>query len=89
MFKIMNRIIDIRPTKDKIAEIERKQNFTSDWFEESLQEMADWVETKWQHQYRLLAQQYAEAVGIRDIRIAELKEKLRETTDRLNEYLDA
>ena len=82
-------MIDIRPTKDKIAEIERKQNFTSDWFEESLQEMADLVETKWQHQYRLLAQQYAEAVGIRDIRIAELKEKLRETTDRLNEYLDA
>lgn len=74
---------------EKIAEIERKQQLTSDWFEESLQEMADWVETKWQHQYRLLAQQYAEAVGIRDIRIAELKEKLRETTDRLNEYLDA
>lgn len=74
---------------EKIAEIERKQQFTSDWFEESLQEMADWVETKWQRQYRLLAQQYAEAVGIRDIRIAELKEKLRETTDRLNEYLDA
>lgn len=84
----MSRIIDIRPTKDKIAEIEEKQNFSADWFEESLQEMADWVEAKWQYQYRLLAQQYTEAVGIMDIRIAELKEKLREMTDSRREYLD-
>ena len=32
---------------EKIAEIERKQNFTSDWFEESLQEMADFVKAKY------------------------------------------
>lgn len=32
---------------EKIAEIERKQNFTSDWFEESLQEMADFVKSKY------------------------------------------
>lgn len=32
---------------DKIAEIERKQHFTSDWFEESLQEMADFVKYKY------------------------------------------
>lgn len=84
----MDRIIDIRPTKDKIAEIEKKQNFSSDWFEESLQEMADWVETKWQHEYGKLAMQYTEAISIRDMRIAELKEKLREMTDSRREYLD-
>ena len=32
---------------EKIAEIERKQNFTSDWFEKSLQEMADFVKAKY------------------------------------------
>ncbi len=32
---------------EKIAEIECKQNFTSDWFEESLQEMADFVKAKY------------------------------------------
>lgn len=32
---------------EKIAEIERKQQFTSDWFEESLQEMADFVKSKY------------------------------------------
>ena len=32
---------------EKIAEIERKQSFTSDWFEESLQEMADFVKAKY------------------------------------------
>lgn len=84
----MDRIIDIRPTKDKIAEIEKKQYFSADWFEESLQEMADWVETKWQHEYGKLAMQYTEAIGIRDMRIAELKEKLREMTDSRREFLD-
>lgn len=73
---------------EKIAEIEREQNFTSDWFEESLQEMADWVEAKWQYEYGKLAMQYTEAIGIRDMRIAELKEKLREITDSRREYLD-
>ena len=84
----MDRIIDIRPTKDKIAEIEAKQNLSSDWFEESLQEMADWVETKWQHEYGKLAQQYTDAISIRDMQIAELKEKLREIADSRREYLD-
>ena len=84
----MNKIIDIRPTKDKIAEIEEKQNFSSDWFEESLQEMADWVETKWRHEYGKLAQQYTDAISIRDMQIAELKEKLREIADSRREYLD-
>ena len=32
---------------EKISEIERKQDFTSDWFEESLQEMADFVKAKY------------------------------------------
>ena len=32
---------------EKIAEIKRKKNFTSDWFEESLQEMADFVKSKY------------------------------------------
>ena len=32
---------------EKIAEIERKQNFTSDWFVESLAEMADFVKAKY------------------------------------------
>ena len=84
----MDRIIDIRPTKDKIAEIESKQNFSSDWFEESLQEMADWIEAKWQHEYGKLAMQYSEAIGIRDMQIAELKDKLREIADSRREYLD-
>lgn len=82
----MGRIIDIRPTKDKIAEIEEKQNFSSDWFEESLQEMADWVETKWLHEYGKLAQQYTDAISIRDMRIAELEEKLREIMDKQGIY---
>lgn len=84
----MDMVIDIRPTKDKIAEIEKKQDFSADWFEESLQEMADWVETKWQHEYGKLAMQYTEAIGIRDMRIAELKEKLREMADSRREFLD-
>lgn len=29
-------------TENKIKEIEQKQNFQSDWFEEALQEMAEW-----------------------------------------------
>lgn len=32
---------------EKIAEIEKKQNFSSDWFQESLQEMADFVKAKY------------------------------------------
>lgn len=33
--------------KEKITEIEKKQNFSADWFEESLQEMADFVKAKY------------------------------------------
>ena len=32
---------------EKIAEIEKKQLFAEDWFEESLQEMADFVKAKY------------------------------------------
>ena len=50
--------------------------------------MADWVEAKWQHEYGKLAMQYSEAIGIRDMQIAELKDKLREIADSRREYLD-
>ena len=82
------RIMDIRPTKDKIAEIVEKQNLSADWFQESLAEMADWVETKWRYEYAKLARQYTEAISIKDMQIAELKEKLREIAESRREYLD-
>ena len=84
----MDRIIDIRPTKDKIAEIKSEYDFSADWFEESLQKMADWVEAKWQHEYAKLAKQYADAISIKDMQIEELKEKLREIVKNRREYLD-
>ena len=87
MFKIMNRIIDIRPTEDKIAEIERKQNFTSDWFEESLQEMADFVTAK----YRSIENNNIALVKTCDmfrIENEKLKERINEMVENRREYLD-
>ena len=86
--EVSTRIIDTRPIKDKIAEIVEKQNLSADWFKESLAEMADWVDTRWRYEYGKLAQQYAEAISIRDMQIAELKEKLREIAESRREFLD-
>lgn len=72
---------------EKIAEIERKQNFTSDWFEESLQEMADFVTAK----YRSIENNNIALVKTCDMFRAEnakLKERINEMVESRREYLD-
>ena len=72
---------------EKIAEIERKQNFTSDWFEESLQEMADFITAK----YRSIENNNIALVKTCDMFRAEnakLKERINEMVDSRREYLD-
>jgi hypothetical protein len=72
---------------EKIAEIERKQNFTSDWFEESLQEMADFVKAK----YRSIENNNIALVKTCDMFRAEnakLKERINEMVESRREYLD-
>ena len=72
---------------EKIAEIERKQQFTSDWFEESLQEMADFVTAK----YRSIENNNIALVKTCDMFRAEnakLKERINEMVESRREYLD-
>ena len=72
---------------EKIAEIEREQNFTSDWFEESLQEMADFVKAK----YRSIENNNIALVKTCDMFRAEnakLKERINEMVESRREYLD-
>ena len=72
---------------EKITEIERKQNFTSDWFEESLQEMADFVTAK----YRSIENNNIALVKTCDMFRAEnakLKERINEMVESRREYLD-
>ncbi len=72
---------------EKIAEIERKQQFTSDWFEESLQEMADFVAEK----YRSIENNNIALVKTCDMFRAEnakLKERINEMVESRREYLD-
>jgi DNA anti-recombination protein RmuC len=72
---------------EKIAEIERKQNFTSDWFEESLQEMADFVKAR----YRSIENNNIALVKTCDMFRAEnakLKERINEMVDSRREFLD-
>ncbi|MBO4371578.1 MAG: hypothetical protein J5826_01475 [Bacteroidales bacterium] len=72
---------------EKIAEIERKQQFTSDWFEESLQEMADFVAAK----YRSIENNNIALVKTCDMFRAEnakLKERINEMVESRREYLD-
>lgn len=45
--------------EEKIKEIEQKQRFTSDWFEEALQEIADWKD----EQHKQEKQQWIDKVG--------------------------
>lgn len=72
---------------EKIAEIERNQQFTSDWFEESLQEMADFVAAK----YRSIENNNIALVKTCDMFRAEnakLKERINEMVESRREYLD-
>ena len=72
---------------EKIAEIERKQQFTSDWFEESLQEMADFVTAK----YRSIENNNIALVKTCDmfrIENEKLKERINEMVENRREYLD-
>ena len=72
---------------EKIAEIERKQNFTSDWFGESLQEMADFVKAK----YRSIENNNIALVKTCDMFRAEnakLKERINEMVESRRECLD-
>lgn len=72
---------------EKIAEIEKEQMFSSDWFEESLQEMADFVKTK----YRSIENNNIALVKTCDMFRAEnekLKERINEMVESRREYLD-
>lgn len=84
---------------EKIAEIERKQNFTSDWFEESLQEMADFVKAKYDiieknnialvkkcDEYR---DEYTKTVKEKGERIKELQMKLDIANDKIAEMVES
>lgn len=72
---------------EKITEIEKKQNFSADWFEESLQEMADFVKAK----YRSIENNNIALVKTCDMFRAEnakLKERINKMVDSHREYLD-
>ena len=72
---------------EKIAEIERKQHFTSDWFEESLQEMADFVKAK----YDIIEKNNIALVKTCDMfrkENAQLKERINEMVESRREFLD-
>lgn len=84
---------------EKIAEIERKQNFTSDWFEESLQEMADFVKAKYDiieknnialvkkcDEYR---DEYYKTVKEKGERIKDLQMRLDQANDRIAEMVES
>lgn len=84
---------------DKIAEIERKQEFTSDWFEESLQEMADFVKSKYDiieknnialvkkcDEYR---DEYNKMVQQKGERIKELQMRLDIANDKIAEMVES
>ena len=84
---------------EKIAEIERKQNFTSDWFEESLQEMADFVKAKYDiieknnvalvkkcDEYR---DEYYKTVKEKGERIKELQMRLDRANDTIAEMVES
>ena len=75
--------------KDKIHEIMDKQGFCCqfDWFEESLQEMADFVKAK----YRSIENNNIALVKTCDMFRAEnakLKERINEMVENRREYLD-
>jgi hypothetical protein len=72
---------------EKIAEIEKKQNFSADWFVESLAEMADFVKAK----YRSIENNNIALVKTCDMFRAEnakLKERINEMVESRREYLD-
>lgn len=84
---------------EKIAEIERKQNFTSDWFEESLQEMADFVKAKYDiieknnvalvkkcDEYR---DEYYKTVKEKGDRIKDLQMRLDRANDTIEEMVES
>lgn len=84
---------------EKIAEIERKQEFTSDWFEESLQEMADFVKSKYDiieknnialvkkcDEYR---DEYNKMVQQKGERIKELQMRLDIANDKIAEMVES
>lgn len=84
---------------EKIAEIERKQNFTSDWFEESLQEMADFVKAKYDiieknnvalvkkcDEYR---DEYYKTVKEKGERIKDLQMRLDRANDTIEEMVES
>lgn len=72
---------------EKIAEIERKQQFTSDWFEESLQEMADFVTAKYRSIENDNVSLVYHCVTLREEN-AKLKERINEMVENRREYLD-
>lgn len=86
--EVSTRLIDTRPINEIIAEIERKNDFTADWFEESLREIADWVDTRWRFEYAKLAEKYANAIKLKNMQIEELREKLCKMTASNREFLD-
>ena len=84
---------------EKIAEIERKQNFTSDWFEESLQEMADFVKAKYDiieknnialvKKYDEYRDEYYKTVKEKGDRIKDLQMRLDRAEDTIAEMVES
>lgn len=84
---------------EKIAEIEKKQLFAEDWFEESLQEMADFVKSKYDiieknnialvkkcDEYR---DEYYKTVKEKGERIKELQRRLDRANDTIAEMVES
>lgn len=84
---------------EKIAEIKKKQNFSADWFEESLQEMADFVKAKYDiieknnialvkkcDEYR---NEYYKMVQQKGERIKDLQMRLDIANDRIAEMVES
>lgn len=84
---------------EKIAEIEKKQHFSSDWFAESLAEMADFVKSKYDiieknnialvkkcDEYR---DEYNKMVKEKDERIKELQMRLDIANDKIAEMVES
>lgn len=85
--------------KEKIAEIMKKQNFTADWFVESLTEMADFVKSRYDiieknnialvkkcDEYR---DEYYKTVKEKGERIKDLQMRLDQANDRIAEMVES
>lgn len=71
-------------TADKIRKIEKKHHFQSDWFEEALQEMAEWKDSEFAQEKQKLIDEACEWLEKNDSYAIPTNVQV----DRLREYLN-